>query len=132
MASSKQIHFGNALYKVPDLRAAKQFYSKAFGVETYFDEPGWIVFEVGGFQLWLVPANSTEEHPEVYGNADKADHELTYWKVKDIDTVYQRFIELGGTVRKQIRGNSTDFMEAIMEDPWENKIGLCQGPFIEW
>ena len=124
MPSSKPIYFGNALYKVPELEAAKDFYAKAFGVETYFDEPGWVVFEVGNHQLWLVPADSTEEHPEFYAMGIKSDRELTYWQVKDIKAVYQRFIDLGATIHKRIKMEELRFSSAIVEDPWGNKLGL--------
>lgn len=126
--SSKGICFGNALYKVSDLKVAKEFYSKAFGVKTYFDEPTWVIFEIGGNQLWLVPADSNEEHPEVYGPLGKPGYELTYWIVRDINAVFQKFIDFGGAVHKRIRKDGP-FMEAIVEDLWENKIGLCQGLF---
>jgi len=89
MSFPKSICFGNALYKVPDLQAAKQFYSKAFAVPTYFDEPGWVIFEVGSYQLWLVPADSTEEHPEAYWIGGKPNCKLTYWLVNDLKEVYQ-------------------------------------------
>ena len=130
MASTKPISFGNALYKVPDLKAAEQFYSKAFGAKTYFDEATWIVFEIGNYQLWVVPVDSTEEHPEVYGSFSKPDG-LRYWSVKDIDGVYQRFIDLGGTAHEMTRLNNS-FREAIVEDPWGNKIGLATDPFTNW
>jgi lactoylglutathione lyase len=128
MSSSKEIYFGNALYKVFDLKVARKFYSKTFGVKTYFDEPTWVIFEVGGNQLWLVPADSTEEHPEVYGAIGKPDCEFIYWKVKDINAVFQKFIDFGGAVHKRIRRDGP-FMEAIVEDLWGNKLGLCQDLF---
>ena len=124
--ASKTIHFGHALYKVSQLDEAKAFYSKAFEVETYFDEPTWVVFEIGDYQLWLVPADSTEEHPEVYGVVGKPSG-ITYWQVKNIDAVCQRFTDLGGSVRKT-KKNQGPFMEAIVDDPWGNRLGLAR-PF---
>ena len=126
MASSKPMSFGNALYRVPDLETAKQFYSKVFEAETYFDEATWVIFEIGNYQLWLVPAESTEEHPEVYGAFGKPEG-VRYWKVNDIDSVYKRFIDLGGTTHN-ITGKNSLFKEAIVADPWGNKIGLASGP----
>jgi len=122
MASSKAIHFGNALYKVPQLAEAKAFYLKVFETKPYFDEPAWVVFEIGNYQLWLMPVKSTEEHPEVYGVLGKPAG-IIYWEVKDIDAVCNRFTELGGTVHKIVR-NKVPFVEAIAEDPWGNQIGL--------
>ena len=123
MASLQPIHFGNALYKVADLQAAKQFYSKGFGLQTFFDEPGWVIFDIGNYELWLVPSDSTKEYPEVYERSHKP-RELTYWGVKDVEAVYRRFIDLGAIVRKSMRKDGPAFMLAIVEDPWGNKIGL--------
>lgn len=46
------IHFGDWRYKVPDLLVGKVFYSKCFGVQPYFDEPEWVVFEIKDYKLW--------------------------------------------------------------------------------
>ena len=41
------------IYGVPDPLSAKEWYSKAFGTEPYFDEPFYIGFNIGGFELGL-------------------------------------------------------------------------------
>src|SRR5438034_2554380 len=43
------------IYHVPDLQRAKAWYSTAFGVQPYFDEPFYIGFNIGGFELGLDP-----------------------------------------------------------------------------
>src|SRR2546426_7717980 len=43
------------IYHVPDLPRAKQWYSAAFGVKPYFDEPFYVGFNIGGFELGLDP-----------------------------------------------------------------------------
>src|SRR5678815_1135164 len=45
----------SAIYHAPDLDAAKRWYSKALGVQPYFDEPFYVGFEVGGYELGLNP-----------------------------------------------------------------------------
>src|SRR5262249_38588764 len=47
-----------AIYPVPDVTAAKAWYSEAFGVEPYFEEPFYVGFEVAGYELGLVPAEA--------------------------------------------------------------------------
>ena len=49
------------VYKVADLEKAKQWYSKAFGITPYFDEPFYVGFNVNGFELGLLP----EEEPKI-------------------------------------------------------------------
>ena len=41
------------IYHAPDLAAAKAWYAAAFGVKPYFDEPFYVGFEIGGFELGL-------------------------------------------------------------------------------
>ena len=42
------------IYRVPDVAAAKAWYANVFGVEPYFDEPFYVGFEVGGYELGLL------------------------------------------------------------------------------
>lgn len=44
-----------AIYHVPDLARAKAWYAEAFGVAPYFDEPFYVGFSVGGYELGLDP-----------------------------------------------------------------------------
>jgi catechol 2,3-dioxygenase-like lactoylglutathione lyase family enzyme len=43
------------IYHAPDLAKAKAWYSTAFGAAPYFDEPFYVGFEIGGFELGLNP-----------------------------------------------------------------------------
>ncbi len=43
------------IYLVPDLESAKEWYTKAFGKGPYFDEPFYVGFEIGGYELGLFP-----------------------------------------------------------------------------
>jgi len=123
--------FGDGRYKVSDLSAAKEFYSKAFGLTTYFDEPTWVVFQIHDYPLWLEPDNLTGE--SVY---EATDHfykpsepvKLTFWSVKDVQAICNRFKELGGTLYKSPNRNGP-FIYAIVEDPWGNKLGLLSKLF---
>ncbi|TMG98319.1 MAG: VOC family protein, partial [Betaproteobacteria bacterium] len=44
-----------AIYPAPDLQKAKQWYSELLVQAPYFDEPFYVGFSVGGFELGLVP-----------------------------------------------------------------------------
>jgi catechol 2,3-dioxygenase-like lactoylglutathione lyase family enzyme len=43
------------IYRVPDLTRAKAWYSEAFGIQPYFDEPFYVGFNIGGYELGLDP-----------------------------------------------------------------------------
>ena len=44
-----------AKYTAADLAAAKRWYSGVLGVPPYFDEPFYVGFDVGGFELGITP-----------------------------------------------------------------------------
>lgn len=43
------------IYKVIDLEQAKAWYAQAFGVKPYFDEPFYVGFNIGGYELRIQP-----------------------------------------------------------------------------
>ena len=51
-----------AIYPAPDLARAKTWYRDAFGVEPYFDQPFYVGFNIGGFELGLVPEEAVHEY----------------------------------------------------------------------
>ena len=47
-----------AIYHVTDLEKAKGWYAKAFGQQPYFDQPFYVGFNIGGYELGLNPDQS--------------------------------------------------------------------------
>jgi len=43
-----------APYAGPDLAAAKAWYAKVTGITPYFDEPFYVGFEVGSYELAII------------------------------------------------------------------------------
>ena len=43
------------IYKVSDIKKGKEFYTKCFGVEPYFDEVYYVGYNVGGYELGVQP-----------------------------------------------------------------------------
>jgi len=48
-----------AIYYAPDLAKAKSWYSRILGLEPYFDQPFYVGFNVGGYELGLDPDPSS-------------------------------------------------------------------------
>lgn len=44
------------VYGVQDIVAAKAWYREVLGIEPYFDQPFYVGFHVGGYELGLDPA----------------------------------------------------------------------------
>jgi lactoylglutathione lyase len=72
------------IYKVGDIDKAKSWYTKTFETEPYFDESFYVGFNIGGYELGLLP----EENP----TTEKAESVFTYWGVNEIEKVYIHFI----------------------------------------
>ena len=72
-------------YAVPDLASARDWYATFTGVAPYFDQPFYVGFEAGGYELGLLP-----DH-------DPADGALTYWGVDDVNAAMADAIARGAT-----------------------------------
>ncbi len=109
-----------ASYKVGDLSKAKEWYTNVFGTKPYFDEPFYVGFNIGGYELGIMP----EEKP----TTDKVESSVAYWGVEDIDKVYNHFIELGASIDQKPTNVGGELMIASVKDPWGNIIGLIYNP----
>jgi len=108
------------IYKVGDLNKAKQWYSKAFQTMPYFDEPFYVGFNIGGYELGLIP----EEKP----TTEKNDSVLAYWGVDEIEKEFDRLMELGAVSHEIPTNVGGALMVATLKDPWGNIIGLIYNP----
>jgi len=108
------------IYKVPDLKAAKWWYAKAFEIEPYFDEPFYVGFSIGGFELGLLPAERSA--------TQQAHNVLTYWGVTDIEKEFARLLALGATDHEKPTNVGGEIMTATILDPWGNAVGLIYNP----
>ena len=108
------------IYKVADLDAAKKWYADAFGTVAYFDEPFYVGFNIGGFELGLMP-----EEP---GQNSKGENVMTYWGVDDIEESFQSLIKKGATAHEKPVNVGGELMVASVFDPWKNVVGLIYNP----
>ena len=109
-----------AIYHVPDLARAKQWYSRAFGIEPYFDQPFYVGFNIGGYELGLDP-NTEGARPGAGGS-------VAYWGVPDIDKAVAQFTRAGATLKSPVQDVGEDIKVATVADPFGNLIGLIQNP----
>lgn len=107
------------IYMVPDMEEAKKWYSAAFQTEPYFDEPFYIGFNIGGYELGL--------HPQKEGQ-NRADNVEAYWGVVDIQGTVRHFLDLGCSEHSEIKEVGGGIEVATLKDPWDNVIGLIYNP----
>lgn len=112
------------IYKVSDLDEAKKWYTNAFDTEPYFDEPFYVGFNIGGFELGLLPdENITSE--------ENTTSVLSYWGVDDIQSTYDHLIQLGGRPQESPTNVGGDLMVASVYDPWGNPVGIIYNPHFK-
>jgi catechol 2,3-dioxygenase-like lactoylglutathione lyase family enzyme len=73
------------IYPSPDLDAAKAWFAELLGFGPYFDEPFYVGFEAGGYELGLLP------------DGDPADGAITYWGVDDVSEAMAHAIAQGAS-----------------------------------
>jgi lactoylglutathione lyase len=121
--TSPMLGLRTCIYKVENINEAKAWYTKAFQTEPYFDEPFYVGFNIGGFELGLQP----EENP----TDSKSENVLTYWGVEDIEKEYQRLLELGATTHEAPKNVGGELMVATVKDLWGNLVGLIYNPYFK-
>ena len=110
------------IYKVPDLAAAKSWYSRAFDIQPYFDEPFYVGYNIAGYELGLLPELVSGGH----------DGSVTaYWGVPEIDESFKMMIERGATAESEPYDVGDGIRVAVVKDPWNNAIGLIYNPMFK-
>lgn len=108
------------IYHVPDLDKAKTWYSAVLGIQPYFDQPFYVGFNVGGYELALDPdASSTPG-----GKAGA----VAYWGVADAQAAFARLISLGAIERSALQDVGEGIRVATVFDPFGNIFGIIQNP----
>jgi len=108
-------------YTVPDIEKAREWYELAFGVKPYFCEPYYTGFNIGGYELGLIPSEST-----IYGN-----NLITYWGVDNIEDTFQRLLQAGATEHEAPHNVGGPITVCSVYDPWKNIIGLIFNPLFQ-
>lgn len=105
------------IYAAPDLDALKAWYTDLLGFGPYFDQPFYVGFNVGGYELGLDP-----NAPLVPGST------VTYWGVADIDATYRHALALGATEHGPIQDVGDGVKVVTLLDPAGNVVGLIENP----
>ncbi|MES1195052.1 MAG: VOC family protein [Opitutus sp.] len=111
------------LYPAPDLARAKAWYAEVSGVAPYFDEPFYVGFNLGGFELGLVPDAPVSSRPP--GGV------VAYWGVTDVGAACAHFLAHGATVHEEPKEVGGGITVAAVLDPFGNLIGLIDNPSFD-
>ena len=109
-----------AIYPVTDLQAARQWYASVIGQDPYFDQPFYVGFSVGGFELGLVPDGT----PGLSGA-------YPVWGVENADVDLARLIELGATLLEAVTDVGDGIRVAAVTDPFGNRLAIIENPHFQ-
>ena len=111
------------IYAAPDLARARAWYTNVLGIPPYFDQPFYVGYNVGGYELGLDPdAASTAAGP---GGA------VAYWGVADAQAAHDRLISLGASERSRVQEVGEGIRVATVFDPFGNVFGMIQNPHFK-
>lgn len=112
-----------AIYQVSDLERAKQWYTEVLGKEPYFDQPFYVGFDVGGYELGLLPQE------------DRAQHGLggttAYWGVEDAEAAYAHLMNHGATEHSSVEDVGDGIKVGVVLDPFGNTFGVIENPHFK-
>ncbi len=109
-----------AVYDAQDLAKIKIWYSKVLGEPPYFDQPFYVGFNVGGYELGIVPSKDA--------GAKRARAGVAYWGVEDAHAAHKRLLEMGATPFEDIQDVGGGILIGAVQDPFGNVLGIIQNP----
>lgn len=110
------------IYKVDDIEKAKEWYSSVLGFGPYFDEPFYVGYNVGGYELGLDP----DAADSVRGDSPGA-----FWGVDDIASSVENLRAGGAEIVADVTEVGGDIKVATVNDPFGNQIGLIENPHFK-
>jgi len=105
--------------RVPDVQLARDWYVQLLGYEPYFDQPFYVGFSVGGYELGLQPGGSGQPSPA---------SPIAYWSVPDCAVAVTRLVELGAKVVSPVTNVGGQIELATVLDPFGNQLGVIYNP----
>ena len=106
-----------AIYPVSDLVAAKAWYGRVLEQEPYFDQPFYVGFNAGGFELGLIPDG------EPGGAGVQA-----YWGTLDANAEYARLLKLGAETHAPVKEVGEGIKVGSVKDPFGNLFSIIENP----
>ena len=111
-----------AAYYVPDIAKARDWYSSILGFAPYFDEPFYVGFNVGGYELGLQPSEGSENRTEAV---------VAYWGVEDANVSLAYLLERGATLNEAVQDVGENIKVATVKDPFGNVFGIIENPHFK-
>jgi catechol 2,3-dioxygenase-like lactoylglutathione lyase family enzyme len=116
-------------YRAPDIVKARDWYTEVLGFGPYFDQPFYVGFAVGGFELGLDPDLS--EYGGGEANPDQGGVTV-YWGVANAAASLTRLLGLGAVARSPVQDVGEGIKVATVFDPFGNVLGVIENPHFQY
>lgn len=107
------------IYPAPNLTESKAYWVKFLGIEPYFDQPFYVGFEIGGYELGLLP------------DAQPADGSTTYWGVADVQHAMSEAISLGAEEHVPATEVGDGIITGTVKLPDGSLVGFIYNPHFK-
>lgn len=104
------------IYPSPELDVAQAWWTRFLGMGPYFDEPFYVGYNLGGYELGLLPS------------ADPSDGALTYWAVEDVPAAVAGAISDGATEHAPVADVGEGILTATVRTPPGAILGFIYNP----
>ena len=108
------------IYPVTQLAEATDWYKGVLERAPYFDQPFYVGFAVGGFELGLIP-----------DGVPGATGATAYWGTADADAELARLVGLGAAVDAPVSDVGGGIRVATVRDPYGNLFGIIENPHFD-
>jgi catechol 2,3-dioxygenase-like lactoylglutathione lyase family enzyme len=117
--STKILGLRTVIYPVSNLAESKAYWVKLLGIEPYFDQPFYVGFEVGGYELGLLP------------DANPEDGSTTYWGVANVQEAMAEAISLGAAEYVPATEVGDGITTGTVRLPDGSLVGFIENPHFE-
>lgn len=107
------------VYSAPDLAASKAWWASALGIEPYFDQPFYVGFNPGGYELGLDPSGDPSAPPR------------TYWGVRDIAAATEQMLAKGAVAVDAVTEVGDGIKLGTFRSPAGDVFGLIENPVFK-
>ncbi|MHB8380384.1 MAG: VOC family protein [Acidimicrobiales bacterium] len=114
--STRLLGLRTVIYPAPDVEAMKLWWTEFLGMPPYFDEPFYVGFNPGGYELGLL------------SNADPGSGALTYWGVDDVASAVAAALEVGASEHGPVTDVGDGIITATVRVPDGSIVGFIYNP----
>lgn len=117
--SAEFLGLRSLIYPAPDLETSKAWWTKVLGKEPYFDDGGYVGFDLGGYELGLNSHSQTLKGP------------ITYIGVNDVTAAVSELVAAGARVLMEPMDVGGGIILADIYSPQNEVFGVIFNPYFK-